>query len=603
MTLLDRQACSPGYWDSPWPVECGGNRRQKARRGRLDAAGASAEVVVRRSDRWEVMAVRRDPGEWYVGGTMPAFRADGPRPYGWVQRIDPRTLKPLAESPPLPCGEHVWCGAILVHANGSIYSVNGSYLHRLDPFDLSVTVERRLVDCSHNGMLALSDGSLVTKDLRLSGQGCSTVTRLDPETLDTIGSPLVLPEGSMGRIAADFVAVLPCLAETAVNAARSIAADSAGSTGPAGACDPTGGIGQVESCGSNESAGRVDPTGLSSRNGSAGSSAPAPAGDSGAAASAGSAVVRSGRDVIYVPGTEHLFRLALDGDDLVVDPDWQPRYRTADGPQGPAWDVCLSDGWCWLMDNGDIEAVRHIHTTFPNGRFASVPDLSWRQPAPRSGPQRLIRVRLDDPDQVEQVAPFGTPGGGIIAPPVNIPEHRIAIAWDSVNGGLAGIGTSGAPAGAAGRPAGSGNCGDPGTPTASGSCGDSANRAASGSSGASVSRAASGSSGAAVSRTVPHSRAAPDIAAVSGGLEVVWQLPVRATMQPVVFPDSGELVINDFTAAGSDDIVVVDVTSGEIVSRVASGSRIANGMFLSAGDDRDVYYCTTTARARIHWSS
>jgi len=25
-------------------------------------------------------------------------------------------------------------------------------------------------------------------------------------------------------------------------------------------------------------------------------------------------------------------------------------------------------------------------------------------------------------------------------------------------------------------------------------------------------------------------------------------------------------------------------------------------MFLSAGDHRDVYYCTTTARARICWS-
>ena len=88
----------------------------------------------------------------------------------------------------------------------------------------------------------------------------------------------------------------------------------------------------------------------------------------------------------------------------------------------------------------------------------------------------------------------------------------------------------------------------------------------------------------------------------SGALEPVWHLPVRSTMQPVVFPESGELVINDFTPAGNDEIVVVDVASGEIVSRIASGSRIANGIFLSAGADRDVYYCTTTARTRIRWS-
>ena len=55
------------------------------------------------------MAVEREPGQWYVGGTMPAF--SGSPPYGWVERIDPDTLEVLASSPQLPCGEHVWCGA------------------------------------------------------------------------------------------------------------------------------------------------------------------------------------------------------------------------------------------------------------------------------------------------------------------------------------------------------------------------------------------------------------------------------------------------------------------------------------------------------------
>ena len=440
MTLLDRSQSHPGYWPSPWPVECGGNRRQKSAPGRLDAATGVATVTSRRTDRWDVMTIRREPGEWYVGGTMPAFV--GPPPFGWVERFDPVTLEPIVRSPNLKCGEHVWCGAILAHANGSILSINGSYLHRLDAGDLTIQAERQLVDCSHNGLLALSDGTLITKDLRLEGQGGTTVTRLSAETLETIGDPVQLGEGSMGRIASDVI---------------------------------------------------------------------------------------DGVDHVYVPGTEHLWRIIVADDALIVD-DWRPRYRTTGDQWGLSWDACLSEGNCWVMDCGDIESVRHIHTTFPNGRFDIAPSLSWRQPAPWRGAQRLLRVSLDDPADVTAIEPFGTPGGGIIAPPVHVPEHEMAIAWDSINGGLAGVATG------------------------------------------------------------------------DGRLEVAWHLDIRPSMQPVVFPESGELVINDFTDGGNDDLVVVDVSSGELVDRIATGSRIANGMFLSAGDDRDVYYCSTTTLARVCWS-
>ena len=33
-------------------------------------------------------------------------------------------------------------------------------------------------------------------------------------------------------------------------------------------------------------------------------------------------------------------------------------------------------------------------------------------------------------------------------------------------------------------------------------------------------------------------------------------------MQPVAFPESGELVINELTNDGSDDLVVVDIATG-----------------------------------------
>jgi len=411
--------------------------------GRLGARDGNASVTTRRNGRWNVMVVERDPGEWFVGGTMAAF--SGPPPFGWVERIDPGTLEPVVTSSELPCGEHVWCGAILAHANGSIMSVNGSYLHRLDPIDLSVVAERKLpVERSHNGLLALRDGSLITKDLRLEGQGGTTITRLSPDTLELVAEPLVLPEGSMGRIAAD------------INA--------------------------------------------------------------------------EGNEVVYVPGTEHVWRLGIDGDGMSVS-SWRPRYRSSvDARFGLSWDACISDEACWIMDCGDITSVRRIHEVEPNGRFAEPPgiDLSWRLPAPWQGAQRLLRLDLDDAGRVDTIEPFGTPGGGIIAPPVNVPEHHRAIAWDSVNGGLAGIDTS-------------------------------------------------------------------------NGLEVAWQLDVRPSMQPVVFPESGELVINDFSDAGGDDLIVVDVESGRLLDRVATGSRIANGMFLTPGGNRDVFYCTTTTLARVAW--
>lgn len=71
-------------------------------------------------------------------------------------------------------------------------------------------------------------------------------------------------------------------------------------------------------------------------------------------------------------------------------------------------------------------------------------------------------------------------------------------------------------------------------------------------------------------------------------------------MQPVVLPESGELVTNDFTDAGEDELAVVDVASGTLLHRVATGSRVANGMFLTPGGDHDVFSCSTTV-ARVEW--
>lgn len=438
---LDRDQQFPGYWPSPWAVECGGNRRQKASGQRLDAT-PDAKVILRENGRWNVMIIRRDPEEWFLQGTMAAF--NGPPPFGWVERIDCRTLEPLATSPQLPCGDHVWCGSILAHADGTLLTVNGNYVHCLNT-NCEVIGERRLpIDQAHNGLLALSDGTLITKDLRLEDQGPSSMTLMQPGSLEIIGKPIALPEGSMGRLAADW----------------------------------------------------------------------------------------DGRyDWIYVTGTEHVFRYRWDGARLVHDPNWQPRYRHRDGDHGLAWDSCLSGGMLWLMDNGDIPSAREIFQLHPNGRLMAkpTPRFSWKFPVPWNGAQRLHRIDCNNDQNISTATPFATPGGAVMAPPVHVPEVDVTVMWDTLHGGLAGLRASAA------------------------------------------------------------------------DLDTVWECGVRPTMQPVVFPESGELVTNDYTDDGSDELLVIDLASGKIKSRIATGSGLANGMFLTAGDQRDVYYCTNNAVVRVSW--
>ena len=438
MTNSDRKEKLPGYFDSAWPVECGGNRRQKAATGKLSSKNSKTEMISTVSDKWNVMVIQREKNEFFLGGTMPYF--NGPKPYGWVQKINPDTLEVLNESPQLPCGDHVWCGAIAAHKNGSIIKVNGSFMHVLSP-DCEVILEKELpINQAHNGLLILSDGTIVTKDCRLENQQNSTITRLDPNTLELLHEPFALPEGSMGRIASDL-------------------------------------------------------------------------NDDG--------------EFIYIPGIERIWRIKVLPDALELDEDWQPQYRNGNQSQGLAWDGCISEDSLWVMDNGDIESVRSIYGVNPNGRVAENTHLSWRSPAPWKGRQRLIKFDLISGDKIA-IEPFDKEGGGIIAPPVNVPEYEMCIAWDSINGGLAGISTT--------------------------------NRE----------------------------------------LAVSWQLDMRPTMQPVVFPESGELVINNFEN-GEDELIVVDIATGELLSRAKVNARLANGMFLSPGFNRDIFYCTTGTFSKVTW--
>lgn len=201
MSVLDCSGPIPGLFDSAWPAECGGPRRQKAPRSPgLDLqAGEALEATSRENGRWNVMFVQREPGELYLLSSAMLGEQPGP---GRVDRVDPLSLEVLASSPDLPSGGHVWCGAVVVHANGDLYVVNGRFLHRLDAACQVVAACELPVDGPYNGLLVMPDGNLVTKNLTL-GDTAGSVSVVDPQDLKVL-STLELPEASMGRIAADI---------------------------------------------------------------------------------------------------------------------------------------------------------------------------------------------------------------------------------------------------------------------------------------------------------------------------------------------------------------------------------------------------------------
>ncbi len=424
-----------GYWPSAWPVECGDNHRPKTvAAGGLDLQPTDRLVVTtRQTGRWPVMFVQREPGELFLHGTT---SIDDPNPAGWVERVDPVTLQPLTSSGDLPSGGHEWCGSLAVHRNGDLYTVNGSYLHRLDPQCWVVAEAKLPVDHAHNGLLILDDGSIVTKDIRL-GQIASTLTVCD-EDLQVLSS-VPLPEASLGRIVA---------------------------------------MGEI----------------------------------------------------IYVPGATTVFRYRWDGSDLKRDDNWAPRYRTGAGG-GQCWDLTIHGERVWLMDNGNIPSVEHRFSQIPTMRdepaYANVDandSLSWTEPI------RAVGISVDDPNDIIELMPTEHPAGWAIAPP--LVSGNTVVTWDTGNTGVAAFDVS------------SGRFG-----------------------------------------------------------EMLWFQPFRPSMQPLLYRDTNELVINDFRfledRETSDDLVVLDLTTGQMKARVPTGATRLNGMFPCPGWDRDLYYCSTGTAARI----
>lgn len=199
MTALDSAGPVPGYYDSPFPGEDGGPRRQMSPRSRGPGIRPGERLAVTSRPLFmATMVVLREPGEVFVqGNTAPSGDSAS-----WVERIDPVTLEPLARSPDLPGGPF-WPGGILAHGNGFLYVTYGRYCHKLDS-GCGLLASRELPQAQpYNGLIALSDGVLVMKNFVRDGRNRSHFTLLSPEDLRPVSPEVEVPEGSIARISRD----------------------------------------------------------------------------------------------------------------------------------------------------------------------------------------------------------------------------------------------------------------------------------------------------------------------------------------------------------------------------------------------------------------
>ena len=68
----------------------------------------------------------------------------------------------------------------------------------------------------------------------------------------------------------------------------------------------------------------------------------------------------------------------------------------------------------------------------------------------------------------------------------------------------------------------------------------------------------------------------------------------------LLFADTGEVVTTDHDLERMmDQIVVLDVSTGEERVRVDSGSPVQSVLFPAPGHGHDVYYCSFAAIARV----
>jgi hypothetical protein len=195
---------------TPWPAEDGGPRRQQRPHGLAGPRAGSGELVASRQAAISVMALLAPPvSPGTSARTGPSAlrllvlrNSIGPGGRSWVEEVDPLTLEERRRSPDLDLGPF-WPGGFGVLADGSVVVVQGRHVHLLDDALQPLATRAMEVEAPHNSFVVLDDGSLVIKDLQRPDGVGSTLSVLDPITLADRAAPLVLPEPSVARLAAD----------------------------------------------------------------------------------------------------------------------------------------------------------------------------------------------------------------------------------------------------------------------------------------------------------------------------------------------------------------------------------------------------------------
>jgi hypothetical protein len=226
---------------------------------------------------------------------------------------------------------------------------------------------------------------------------------------------------------------------------------------------------------------------------------------------------------------------------LTRDDSWSFRYRTLRG-QSYGWDPVIEDGQLFFMDNGE-----HTFTT------------AMLHAGVAPGPVHLFRVSLADAADRQLVEISGEPHGTVTNPPLYDPSRRIVLGYDSGNAKITAWRLS------------------------------------------------------------------------ESGLEPLWRRSYATASHMVRYSDTGEVVINDFhdgfppirnhrlrrlamrggrlvssrrlRAAAAlrchDDVVVLDIETGEEKARAPIPSMFQGVIFPAAGWGRDLYYCTFSTLARL----
>jgi hypothetical protein len=85
-----------------------------------------------------------------------------------------------------------------------------------------------------------------------------------------------------------------------------------------------------------------------------------------------------------------------------------------------------------------------------------------------------------------------------------------------------------------------------------------------------------------------------------GALAERWRRDLDHAGHPLLFPATGELILGDHDRARmADQVVVVDVATGDELARADTGSPLQSVVFHAAGFDRDAYLCSMSTLTRI----